>query len=541
MKGRSFIQISSKILKTRTKMVLGLGVLLSVSFVIFPSHKNIPVDTRPNIIYIMADDMGYSDLGCYGGEVNTPNIDQLAANGIKLKKFYNNSRCCPTRASLLTGQYPHTVGMGGMVGPSKAPIEHGPYQGFLNDSFPTIAEELKKVGYNTYMSGKWHVGERPEHWPLKRGFDRYYGLISGASSFFEITPAERDKRRFVLDDKDYEIPKEGHYMTDAFTDHALGYLDQQKKDHNGNPFFLYLAYTAPHFPLHALEVDIAKYEELYLQGWDVTREKRFEKMNKLGLVDQRYKLSARPDVIPAWENATEKKVWARKMAVYAAMIDRMDQNIGRLINKLKANGQYENTMIVFISDNGACAETVNTKLLSNPEKKIGERGSYHIYGESWANASNTPFKKYKHYMHEGGVVTPCIIQWPAKLKPVKGYSDGIGHVIDLMPTAMEISGAKSPNLAGKSLSYLWKNGKAPERTYCWEHEGNQAIRKANWKLVKEFQETYWSLYNLETDPTEENDLSGVEATRAKAMMAEYAVWFEKVGARPYKKTVGKSE
>lgn len=541
MKGRKFILSSSSIFKTRTTMVLGLGVFLSISFILFPSHNQIPVDTRPNIIYIMADDLGYSDLGCYGGEVSTPNLDKLAANGIKLKKFYNNSRCCPTRASLLTGQYPHTVGMGGMVGSNQSPIVKGSYQGFLNDSFPTIAEELKKVGYNTYMSGKWHVGERPEHWPLKRGFDRYYGLISGASSFFEITPAERDKRRFVLDDKDYEIPKEGHYMTDAFTDHALGYLDQQKKDHNGKPFFLYLAYTAPHFPLHALEQDIAKYEALYLQGWDVTREKRFQKMKQMGLVDDRYQLTERPDIIPAWENATEKKVWARKMAVYAAMIDRMDQNIGRLINKLKANGQYENTMIVFISDNGACAETVNTKLLSDPEKKIGERGSYHIYGEGWANASNTPFKKYKHYMHEGGVVSPCIIQWPAKIKPTKGYSDKIGHVIDLMPTALELSGATSPNLAGNSLSYLWKTGKAPERTYCWEHEGNQAIRKGSWKLVKEFQETYWSLYNLAKDPTELNDLSGVEAARAKAMMEEYAIWFAKVGARPYKKGGGKAE
>ena len=532
---------SSSIIKTRTTMVLGLGVFLSISFILFPSHNQIPVDTRPNIIYIMADDLGYSDLGCYGGEVSTPNLDQLAANGIKLRKFYNNSRCCPTRASLLTGQYPHTVGMGGMVGLTQAPVVKGSYQGFLNDSFPTVAEELKKVGYNTYMSGKWHVGERPEHWPLKRGFYRYYGLISGASSFFEITPAERDKRRFVLDDKDYEIPKEGHYMTDAFTDHAMGYLDQQKKDYNGKPFFLYLAYTAPHFPLHALEQDIVKYEELYLQGWDVTREKRFQKMKQLGLVDDRYQLTQRPVIVPAWENATEKKVWARKMAVYAAMIDRMDQNIGRLINKLKSNGQYDNTMIVFISDNGACAESVNTKLLSDPEKKIGERGSYHIYGEGWANASNTPFKKYKHYMHEGGIVTPCIIQWPAKIKPSKGYSDEIGHVVDLMPTALELSGSQSPNMAGKSLSYLWKSGKSPERTYCWEHEGNQAIRKGNWKLVKEFQETYWSLYNLATDPTEMNDLSGVEAARAKAMLEEYTQWSEKVGVRPYKKGGGKAE
>jgi arylsulfatase len=541
MIGRKYIQSLSGIFKTRTKFLLGLGVFLILSFVLFPSYKKIPVDSRPNIIYIMADDLGYSDLGCYGGEVNTPNLDQLAANGIKLKKFYNNSRCCPTRASLLTGQYSHTVGMGGMVGLAKAPIEKGSYQGFLNDSFPTIAEELKKAGYSTYMSGKWHVGERPEHWPMKRGFDRYYGLISGASSFFEITPAERDKRRFVLDDKEYDIPKEGHYMTDAFTEHAMGYLDQHKNTGTGNPFFLYLAYTAPHFPLHALEPDIAKYESLYLQGWDVTREKRFKKMKQLGLVDDRYQLTERPGVIPAWENATDKKVWARKMAVYAAMIDRMDQNIGRLINKLKSNGQYDNTMIVFISDNGACAETVNTKLLSDPDKKIGERGSYHIYGESWANASNTPFKKYKHYMHEGGIVTPCIIQWPAKIKPKKGYSDGIGHVIDLMPTALELAGVRSPNLAGKSFSYLWTKNKAPERTYCWEHEGNQAIRKGNWKLVKEFQETYWSLYNLATDPTEMNDLSGVEAARAKAMLEEYSVWFAKVGARPYKKGGGKAE
>ncbi len=541
MKGINFIQTSSELFKARTKLLLGLGIFLIIAFILFSSYKKIPVDSRPNIIYIMVDDMGYSDLGCYGGEVSTPNIDQLAANGIKLKKFYNNSRCCPTRASLLTGQYPHTVGMGGMVGLSKAPIEHGPYQGFLNDSFPTIAEELKKVGYSTYMSGKWHVGERPEHWPLKRGFDRYYGLISGASSFFEITPAERDKRRFVLDDKDYEIPKEGHYMTDAFTDHAMGYLDQHKQSASGKPFFLYLAYTAPHFPLHALEPDIAKYESLYMQGWDMTREKRFQKMKQLGLVDDRYQLTEKPEVIPAWENVADKKNWARKMAVYAAMIDRMDQNIGRLIKKLKSNGQFENTMIVFISDNGACAETVNTKLLSDPEKKIGERGSYHIYGESWANASNTPFKKYKHYMHEGGIVTPCIIQWPAKIKPSKGYSDGTGHVIDLMPTALELSGAKSPNLAGKSLSYLWSKGKAPERTYCWEHEGNQAIRKGNWKLVKEFQETYWSLYNLSTDPTEMNDLSGVEAARAKSMLEEYTNWSAKVGVRPYKKGGGKAE
>ena len=510
-------------------------------FLVFSSSKSVVADTRPNIIYIMADDMGYSDIGCYGGEVQTPNLDKLAANGIKLRSFYNNSRCCPTRASLLTGQYPHKVGMGHMVGSTKAEIEYGPYQGYLNDSFPTIAEALKKVGYSTYMTGKWHVGERPEHWPMKRGFEKYYGLISGASSFFEITPAERDKRRFVMDDKDYEIPSEGHYMTDAFTDHAIEYIDQHKKTKSAKPFFLYLAYTAPHFPLHALEEDIVKYENLYLQGWDVTREKRFEKMKKLGLVDARYAITKRPDAIPAWEDATDKKTWARKMAVYAAMIDRMDQNIGKLVKALKANGQYDNTMIVFISDNGACAEGVNTKLLSDPSKKIGERGSYYIYGEPWANASNTPFKKYKHYMHEGGIITPCIIQWPKGIKPQSGYSDKIGHVMDLMPTALELSGTQPQGLAGESLSYIWNAKKNNERTYCWEHEGNKAIRKGNWKLVKDFENKTWELYDVTTDPCELKDLASNEPVRVKSMLEEYLLWEKKMGVREFVKGSGKGE
>lgn len=530
-----------RIKKNRIFYLTALSFSAVFAYTMLASNKSIPPDKRPNIIYIMADDMGYSDLGCYGGEVNTPNLDKLASNGIKLRSFYNNSRCCPTRASLLTGQYPHTVGMGGMVSMPKASVEAGSYQGFLNPGYPTIAEELKKSGYNTYMSGKWHVGESEEHWPLKRGFDHYYGLISGASSFYEITPAERNKRRFVLDDKDYAIPQDGHYMTDAFTDHAIGYIDQHKKENADKPFFLYLAYTAPHFPLHALEDDIKKYEKLYEQGWDITREKRFEKMKKNGLVDERYSMTARPKHLPAWKDAEDKSIWVRKMAVYAAMIDRMDQNIGKLVDQLKSNGQYENTMIVFISDNGACAENVNSKLLHDPTKKIGEKGSYTIYGEPWASVSNTPFKAYKHYMHEGGINTPCIIQWPAGIKPAKGFVDQVGHVIDLLPTAIELSGKKSTGLPGQSLSYVWKEKKPKDRTYCWEHEGNQAIRKGQWKLVKELQETYWSLYNLATDPTEMNDLSGVEATRAKAMLEEYTNWAAKVGVRTYKKGGGKSE
>ena len=489
---------------------------------------------RPNIIFIMADDMGYSDIGCYGGEIRTPNIDGLAAKGIKMRSFYNNARCCPTRASLLTGQYPHTVGMGQMVTQAKAPIQPGPYQGFLDDTYPTIAEELKKIGYNTYMTGKWHVGEREDHWPRTRGFEHYFGLISGASSYYEIIPQEIGKRHIVLDDHEYTPPAQGYYMTDAFTDHAIEYLDAQKKDHPGNPFFLYMAYTAPHFPLHAYESDIVKYEKLYTQGWDVIRAKRYQKMKDLGLIDKRYQLTPKPEDIPAWDTATDQKTWTRKMAVYAAMIDRMDQNIGRIIKTLKSNRQFDNTMIVFISDNGGCAENVANRNFNDSNVKIGARGSYVTYDTPWANVSNTPFKKYKRFLHEGGIITPCIIHWPAKIKPQKGYKDGIGHVIDLLPTSLEIAGASPKNLPGQSLSFLWNNKNAPTRTYCWEHEGNKAIRQGDWKLVKDQEDPHWELYDLKSDPCESKDLTDAKPEMVEKMIDDYTKWALQVGVKPDK-------
>jgi arylsulfatase len=501
----------------------------------------VKTDSRPNIIYILADDMGYSDIGCYGGEVNTPNIDRLAENGIKLRSFYNNARCCPTRASLLTGQYPHLVGMGHMVTLPNAKYTPGSYQGFLDTSYPTIAEELRRGGYHTYMAGKWHVGERPQHWPLTRGFDHYFGLISGASSYYEIIPQEKGKRHIVLDDKDYPVPPQGYYMTDAFTDHAIGYLNDEKNKTGADakPFFLYLAYTAPHFPMHALETDVAKYEKLYEQGWDVTRDKRYEKMKRLGVIDERYYLTKRPADIPAWDDATDKKTWVRKMAVYAAMIDRMDQNIGRLINTLKQNGQYDNTIIIFLSDNGGCAENVSNRNFNDTTKKIGERGSYVTYDVPWANVSNTPFKKYKRFLHEGGMITPCIIQWPAKIKPRAGYQTGIGHVIDLLPTGLELAGLPAKNLPGESLSFLWNGNKPSPKTYYWEHEGNQAIRKGNWKLVKDLEDPAWELYDLAIDPTETKDLAATMPKLVEQLSTEYAAWARKVGVQ--KVTVSKFE
>jgi len=518
-------------LKYRAAAVTGFGMILFSLFVLTSGTPPKKKEKKPNIIFILADDMGYSDIGCYGGEIHTPNIDQLADDGIKIRSFYNNARCCPTRATLLTGQYPHTVGMGHMVTLENAKYEAGSYQGFLDNKYPTIAEELKQAGYKTYMSGKWHVGERPQHWPLKRGFDHYYGLISGASSYYEIIPQEKGKRHFVLDDKDYPIPTDGFYMTDALTDHAIGYLDDEKKNSGNNPFFLYLAYTAPHFPLHALEPDIAKYEKLYEQGWDITREKRFQKMLKLGVIDKRYQLTERPPNIPAWDNAKDKKTWVRKMAVYAAMIDRMDQNIGKLIAALKANGQYDNTLVVFLSDNGGCAENMDSRHFNDTTKKIGERGSYTTYDFPWANVSNTPFKKYKHFMHEGGIITPCIVHWPEKIKPKKGYDDHIGHVMDLLPTALELAGIPSKDLPGESLSYLWNSKKVMDKTICWEHEGNQAMRKGKWKMVKDLEDAAWELYDMNADPTETKDLAEQYPDRVNTMKAEYETWANKVGVK----------
>ena len=513
-----------------------MSTFLAAALILFFSGAGKPANkgSRPNIIYILADDMGYSDIGAYGGEVNTPHLNALGSEGIRMKTFYNNARCCPTRASLLTGQYPHKVGIGHMVTLANATYEPGSYQGFLDPKFPTIAEALRNAGYGTYMSGKWHVGERKEHWPTQRGFDHYFGLISGASSFYEITPQEKSKRQYALDDQPYTLPEKNFYATDAFTDHALDFLAEHRKKKAGAPYFLYLAYTAPHFPLHAPEKEIQKYEEIYSRGWDEIRKKRFSKMGEIGLLDDRYLLSPQTAGLTEWKGDDEKGNWVRKMATYAAMIDRMDQNIGRLINDLKANGEYENTLIVFLSDNGACAETVNVKLLHDPSKKIGERGSYSTVGEAWANASNTPFRLYKHHTHEGGINTPCIIHWPAKIKPGKGFKEGVGHVIDLMPTAVELAGADVSGLAGKSLSYLWSGKKNPERTYCWEHEGNKAIRKGRWKLVKEQKDQQWELYDLQSDPVEMKDLSSQEPAKVQELLNEYLKWEKEMGVKEFK-------
>ena len=499
-------------------------------------------ESRPNIVLIMADDMGYSDIGCYGSEIATPNIDRLAANGVRFRNFYNNAKCCPTRASLLTGLDNHEAGIGNMVSNANAKIQPGPYQGFLNQDCVTIAEVLKTAGYSTYMSGKWHVGERKEHWPIQRGFDKYFGLISGASSYFELIQ-ESHIRKMAYGNESWTPPAKGFYMTDAISDSAVAFISEHSSAKKENPFFMYVAYTSPHWPLHALEEDIEKYEGRYNEGWDSLRSERYKKMLQLGIISEKYKLSPRTTGIPSWKEETEKKLWSRRMQVYAAMIDRMDQGVGRVISTLEKLNKLDNTLIIFLADNGGCAEDVSTRNLGIPGVPVGEKGSYDSYREPWANVSNTPYRYYKNWLYEGGIRAPLIIYWP-KIVSGKGIlTDQVGHVFDIMPTCIEVAGAKYPEkfkdnsiipIRGTSLIPAFSGADLNRsKPIFWEYNGERAMRQGDWKLVAT-NGGELELYNLKDDPTEMNNLSSQQPERLRKMAVSYADWAKEVGVKPSK-------
>lgn len=487
---------------------------------------------RPNIIVIMADDMGYSDIGCYGSEISTPNIDSLADNGVRFTQYYNAARCCPTRASLLTGLYPHQAGMGGMIsrGYNKPA---GPYQGYLNDQCVTIPEVLRNAGYSTYCSGKWHVGEEPEHWPRERGFDRYFGLISGASSYYELVVSGR---QMVLDDEPWRIPDRDFYMTDAFTDHAVQCIDEHDE---GRPFFQYLPYTAPHFPLHALPEDIEKYRDRYREGWDVLREERHARMKELGVIDSDWALSPRDPDVPAWEDRDRSVDWELRMAVYAAMIDRMDQGIGRVMDALRRRNMLDNTLIMFVADNGGCHESVSGRGLNTPGSKPGERGSYVGYLKPWANASNTPFRLFKQYIHEGGISSPLVAHWPKGIEARGEITNSMHHVMDFMPTCCELANATYPDtyrnqpiqpMEGESLlPALHGEAQSEPRTLYWEHMRNTAVRSGDWKLVSRRENTEWELFDMVTDRTELTDRSADSPNVKEKLLGQYNDWATRVG------------
>ncbi len=495
---------------------------------------------RPNIVLIMADDMGYSDIGAYGGEIHTPNLDRLANEGLRFTHFYNTARCCPTRASLLTGLYPHQAGMGAMVSSVDSSPQPGPYQGYLSSQSVTIAEALKEAGYHTYMSGKWHVGEKPEYWPRKRGFDRYFGLISGASSYYDLITEQPRKRQMALDDQHWMPPPEGFYMTDAISDYAVQFLQSHAEAaYADDPFFLYIAYTAPHWPLHALPEDIARYEKSYGIGWDSLRAERYQRMLNLGIIDGAYRLSERTSTIPPWIEAQNKAEWERRMAVYAAMVDRMDQGIGRVVEALQQSSKLDNTLILFLSDNGGCAEEIEGRGLNDPAVPIGEPGSYTAYNEPWANASNTPFRLYKQRVHEGGIATPLIAYWPGVIQDTGRIVRDVGHVMDIMPTSLEIAGTSYPDsfngnpiipLQGKSLLPILQGGsRGGHDALFWEHIGNRAVRKGKWKLVYEHNLGAWELYDMEADPTETINLASQFPEKALELKLQWEQWADDVG------------
>lgn len=501
--------------------LLALAVLLLNGACRSSEQKTIP--NRPNIILIMSDDMGYSDLECYGGEIETPALNKLAEEGVRFTQFYNGARCCPTRASLLTGLYPHQTGIGHMTNPSEnfeGHDYHVPgYRGELSQQTHTLAEVLKTAGYRTLMTGKWHVGmEHKEQWPLQRGFDRFYGLLDGASNFFlPVHP-----RGITLDNDPIEIDDPNYYTTDAFTSNAIDFIREGQKNGEASPFFLYLSYTAPHWPLQAPKEDIDKYRERYHDGWEPMRNERHKRMLEMGLVDPAWDIT--PLDAPLWDtiNAEQRKELALRRAIYAAQVDRMDQNIGKLVDYLKKNNLLDNTLIIFINDNGACAEGGN--MGGGPKEELETKQGYFLsYGQGWANASNTPYREYKHWVHEGGISSPLIAHWP------RGISESLqGRLVhqysflpDIMATFIDISGAQYasekngkpvPAVVGKSFLPLLKGKDSPihEQPIFWEHEGNKAVRLGNYKAVVKWERgksDKWELYDMEKDRTELNDLS----------------------------------
>ena len=513
--------------------------------------------SRPNIVFILADDMGFSDIGCYGSEIDTPNLDALAKGGLQFTDFHNSPRCCPSRAALMTGLYSHQAGMGLMTA-DYGRYPYPAYRGDLSQSCVTIAEALKPAGYQTMMVGKWHltpltVGQH--NYPLQRGFERYYGIINGAASYFDPASLTRDNTPIT-------VPKDQHdyYLTNALGDNAVQYIEDAS--HGDKPFFLYAAFTAGHWPLMAPEETIVKYQKRYAGGWDKLRAERHAKQLAYGVVQQQWGITERDIRVPGWELASYHEWEMRRMAVYAAQIDILDQNVGKIVNKLRQLNILDNTLIFFMSDNGGNFEEMGRKAPdanrppympyrtkeglevvpgNDPTIMPGPATTYASYGIPWGNCSNTPFRLYKHYAHEGGISTPFLAHWPKGFGS-SGLSHVIGHEIDVMPTCLDVAGASypakslagtaPPPLEGKSLVPVFEGRPLAERSLFWEHEGNCAAREGKWKLVSRFPDT-WELYDMETDRTEMHDIADLHPDRVRKMAADYGAWKQHVGAQTW--------
>jgi len=491
---------------------------------------------RPNIAVILVDDMGFSDLGCYGGEIPTPNLDKLAAGGLRFTQFYNTGRCCPTRAALLTGLYSHQAGVGHMVTDRKQPG----YEGNLNDRCVTLAEVMRGAGYRTAMAGKWHVTRYTEpaseaekaNWPRQRGFDHYFGVIKGTANYFRPDSLTRENDHI-------QPPTDGFYTTDAFVDNALKFIDEGDKT---KPFFLYLAFNAPHFPLMAPADEIAKFRGKYKIGWDKLREQRHARQIELGIVDKAWPLAPRPPEVKAWDTLTpeEQDRFDHIMAIYAAVVAHMDTAVGRFVQALRQRGALDNTLILFLSDNGGNAE-------AGPEgryvgQRPGSEDSNVFCGQSWATLENTPFRRYKHYNHEGGISTPLIAHWPVRISGGGQLRAQPAHLIDIMATCVDVSGATYPKefrgkavqpMEGRSLAPAFANQPIQRDALFWEHEGNAAVRVGDWKLVRLGRKGPWELYDLKADRTEQRDLAAAQPERVKELTAKWDAWAERAQVKPY--------
>lgn len=506
---------------------IAFAIIIGIQANLF-AQKN----TKPNIVLILVDDLGFSDISPYGAnDIETPNIEKLAIEGIKLKEFYNNAICAPTRASLLTGQYPHKAGIGFFNVNLGLPA----YQGFLNKESLTLAEVLKRGGYSTIISGKWHVGDARDQWPAQRGFDKSFGFIGGASNYYEINDSNNPDVKLLKNNQPYYLEK-GKYLTEEITNNALSFLDEQSKEKK--PFFLYLAYNAPHWPLQALPEDIAKYKGKYKKGWDSLRVERYNNAIAKGVFDRNQKIAGKDILVQPWNKLTydEQTYWQTRQEVYAAMVDRVDQGIGRLRDKLKELKQDDNTIIVFISDNGAQGGNNLRLYTSRTTGPVGTAGSYEVQNSNWSQTGNSPLRNYKGEPYEGGISAPFIAWFPKYIKP-NTIAKGTAHLIDLAPTFYQLAGVGYPSnynetvtnpLPGKSLLPLLKgetNEVKREEPLFWERANNKAVRQGKWKLVSSVSnDNAFELYDIESDRSENVNLAAKYPEIVERLKKEYDRW-----------------
>lgn len=506
---------------------------------------------RPDIVLIVADDLGYSDIGCYGGELKTPNLDALARRGVRLSQFYNTARCAPSRASLLTGKHPHQTGIGVLTRPDPP---YG-YRGDLSSDHRTIAEMLSAAGWRTWLSGKWHlssdVNEPSGSWPTQRGFERFFGTIAGCSSYFDPQTLTRG------DEPADDAVDPEFYYTEAISAEASQWIDQLADEDSDDPFFLYLAYTAPHWPLHARPEDIAANRGTFDSGWDVLRERRLQNMVEEGILEPGTPLTERDPSQPAWIDARSKEWELRRMEVYAAQVESMDRGVGQVLDALKRAGRLDNAIILFLSDNGASAEELpigDAEVFELKDRSLlagardgralrlgnavsiepGPEDTYSSYGVPWANLSNTPFRRYKRWVHEGGIATPLIVHWPNG-----GFTGGsivhtASQLVDIVPTLLEVTGVDSGEFSpeGHSLLGVLRGGAADDRTLYWEHIGNAAIRRGRWKLVRDYPHA-WELYDIVSDRIEVHDRAAEHPDVVSELSRAWGDWADRVGVIPW--------